>query len=319
MNAEVRSGLIATSMILAFAAACSPKITGNGCQATCPIGCDISADCTSCIPESTQAGVGHGVHRQLRLLHRKLRQGGVCIATGLTGLVVSGSGGSNSGSTGGSGATTSRSGSGGSSTSGTPATCPTPPSIASDQACGNTSEWVCNASGQCVPNCNYDPSYCGTAVTCEINGHCQTPTSSSSSGGTGNRTGGGSGGGTSGGTTDRQGEQLRLVVEHLGRRQQLGGSSSGGSSSGGVGVAVARARSTPRARRTPDCACPNTCVAVPSSGASVSICLTPCTSYQTCTLDQICDTYAAHARRATRTTARSRGVLARARTTPAAA
>jgi hypothetical protein len=317
MNVGTRSLLGAAATIFALSLGCSPSLaSGNNCSSTCPVGCNISSDCLSCVPESAQAGAGTVCSTNNDCCTGTCVNS-VCTATGLS---EGGSAGTTGGGTGdpadGGSGTTGSHGSSGGTTGGTVASCTpaNPPTMASDAQCGDAGVMVCSSTGKCVPNCNDDLSYCGT-LPCEANGHCETPSSSGSGGGsTGTQANGSAGNGSAGngsagngsagsgsaGTSAGTSAGGSSSGAGASSSSTSGGASSGGSSSGGSssGAACGGGSGTEydSCTKNSNCACPYLCVADPTISSDVvgsqagPYCLTPCTSYTDCELDEICDT-----------------------------
>jgi hypothetical protein len=163
--------------LVAAAAGCSSR--SNECKAICPVGCNISDDCQSCIPESDDAGLGTACNGPNDCCIGNC-VGGICVATPDGGISDGGSrGGGASGGT-----------SGGAQTGCQPWTNPSPTFDAACNPSGSTTE-VCGPAGTCIPNCNDSAGYCGS-LTCEVNGHCKAA-GAASSGGSGGTTASSSG------------------------------------------------------------------------------------------------------------------------------
>ena len=305
--------LVATAAALALAPACGPAA---GCNSTCPVGCDISPDCSTCVPESAQAGLGIACNTDQDCCTGTCVSG-TCTADNL-GLGASGSpsGGGSSGSAGTTGGhgTSGGASTGGSST-GAAATCTpsNPPSVASDEQCGNLGALVCSATGTCIANCNVQPQTCATGQICEANGHCENPGTTAGNGSAGNGTAGngsagnGSTGTASAGTTTGTSAGTASAGTTTGGSSTGGGTTTGGSagnttttSSGGSTTGSATAGTTSgssagcagsgqeydNCTTNADCSCPLNCVN--SNGSS--FCLQPCSSFQQCQTYEICDT-----------------------------
>ena len=132
-------------------AATTAADAGNCGNVTCPTGCDISSDCTSCIPESASAGAGSTCTSNTDC----------CTGTCVNGTCTPPSGG-----------TSSSSSSGGSSGAG---------NVAVGQACtGTTSSNNCSSQycksedGGQFCACNKAPASGGTAYPCQVPSDCCT-------------------------------------------------------------------------------------------------------------------------------------------------
>ncbi|MHB8419210.1 MAG: hypothetical protein ACYDCL_14130 [Myxococcales bacterium] len=322
MKTTLLQASIGLSLALA-ATACSPS-TAGGCAETCPVGCDISADCQTCVAESPQSGLGTACNTDQDCCNGNCING-LCTASdlGLGSSNGSGTGGGSNGVSSGS-STGTRSTSGGSSSSsrgrgstgGNGGSCPPSPtpSTQSDLDCGDGGQWVCSPSGTCIPNCNGQPEICTAGQVCQINGHCETPGGSAGNGSAGSGSAGNgsagsagssagrsssgsssSGGNGSSGTstsagTSAGGSSSGTSAGGSSSGTSAGGSSSsggssGGSSSGGGGCGGA-GQEYASCTSTADCACPFNCVA---DGSGSSYCLQPCASYQSCQVYETCD------------------------------
>ncbi len=310
MKAALLSSLVALGLAL-LTPGCSS--TGGGCAVTCPVGCNVSPDCTTCVAESAQAGLGTPCNTDNDCCNGSCLNG-TCTANALgvggsgsssgggatTGHTTTGGGTGGHGTTGGS-----ASGSGGGTKGCTPSPTPSP---TSDAQCSSNGTLVCNPEGQCVPNCNAAPTSCPTGETCQVNGHCESTISSGGNGG-----GGGNGGNGGGGSAGSAGSTTGAAGSTTGGGSASGGSSAASTSSGGTpGSSSSTGGSTTgtssgggtggsstggacggtlqeygTCTSTSQCACPLACV---GDGSGTSFCLQPCSSYQSCQNYEICDT-----------------------------
>ncbi|MHB1844391.1 MAG: hypothetical protein ACYCWW_06090, partial [Deltaproteobacteria bacterium] len=194
--------LLALATLACCGAPTAPGGGNHGCNSVCPIGCDISVDCSRCTPESPTAGLGTACQTDNDCCTGNCLQG---ICTGIS-LGQSDAGTAQTKPTGSSSATTSGGQASGGGSGGSPSSCPpsSTTSFQDDEACGNIQRLVCSPQGSCIPNCNSQAaSFCTGGTSCLANGHCgsNAPPSATTGGSSGSSSAGTSAGASSGGTS----------------------------------------------------------------------------------------------------------------------
>ncbi len=152
------------SFTLCLAAAALSACSGGGpsaCNAACPLGCSVSADCRICIPDFAGAGLGSDCRDDRDCCTGVCGSRHVCV-------VDPASVGSSRGAA----------GTGGGAKDGGCASWTSAPDLLMDAACnpngGRAS--VCSPWGACISSCLGQPwNYCGQGAVCAANGHCEPP------------------------------------------------------------------------------------------------------------------------------------------------